>query len=86
LPGWRLDPGVYKTFNFSDNEKVPRFRFGITSINIFNHPVKVADFLAPFTINANPGVAIADDCGYDNGSVAELCDARQIRFELQVLF
>ncbi len=86
LPMWRLDPGIWKDFTFSNNERMPRLRVAMTTLNIFNHPVRVSDGTGPFIINGNPAVAIADDMGYDNGSTAELGDARAVRFDLQIVF
>ena len=83
---WKLDAGMYKTFRFSANETMPRFRVGFTSVNIFNHPGKESTGLGPWTANSVGNAAIANDTVYDSGAINELGGWRQIRFQMQILF
>ena len=83
---WKLDAGVYKTFNFSDNPRMPQFQVGMNSINIFNHTIQEATGTAPYTVNSLSTVATSNDLGYDSGATASLGSMRQIRFELRILF
>jgi hypothetical protein len=84
--GWFFDAGIYKTFTFSDNERVPRFRIGMTSNNIFNHPTYGYSDTAPFTVNNHATAGQSDDMIYTSGTNANLGASRLIRFNLQIQF
>jgi len=83
---WKLDAGVYKTFSFSDNQRMPQFQVGMNSINIFNHTIQEATGTSPYIVNSPSSVAMSNDLGYDSGATASLGTERQIRFELRILF
>jgi hypothetical protein len=86
LGEWRFDLGAYKYFNFSHNERMPKLRLGMTSINVFNHPAKETSGTSPFIINSPGTVALANDTPYDSGTTSNLGGQRQIRFELKLLW
>ena len=84
--GWFFDAGIYKTFTFSDNERMPRFRVGMTTNNVLNHPSYGYSDTGPFTANNHVTAGKSDDMIYTSGTNANLGAMRLIRFNLQIQF
>lgn len=81
---WNYDAGAYKYIHFGNDERLPRLRIGMTSMNIFNHPAKGNTGTGGFIINSSATVARANDTVYNSGVTANLGQWRQIYFEARV--
>jgi hypothetical protein len=83
---WRYDNGVYKDINLFKDERMPRLRLTMNSMNIFNHPTKSISSAAPFYINSPSTVNRANDIVYDSGLTANLGAARIFYLEARILW
>ena len=81
---WNYDAGAYKYITFGPNERLPKLRIGMTSMNIFNHPAKGNSGTGAFIINSSATVARANDTVYNSGTTANLGQWRQIYFEVRL--
>ncbi|MSO22853.1 MAG: carboxypeptidase regulatory-like domain-containing protein [Acidobacteria bacterium] len=86
LGAWKWDLGLYKTFRFSANERVPRFRVGLSSMNVLNHPAKQTWAIGPYLVNNPVTAAKANDTIYDSVVTGGLGAWRRFWVDLQVEF
>jgi hypothetical protein len=65
---------------------VPRFRVGLSSMNVLNHPAKQTWAVGPYLVNNPVTAAIANDTIYDSVVTGGLGAWRRFWVDLQVEF
>jgi hypothetical protein len=86
LPGlgyWQFDSGIYKYIKFAQNERVPRLRIAMNTLDLLGNQPKTIGGSA-LIVNSPATAGIANSGIYTDGTTANLGLRREIFFEFRL--